>query len=62
LNDGVLPSRLLNISTRMQVLTGDNVLIGGFIITGSAPKKVILRAIGPALVAFGLADALADPV
>ncbi len=53
---------LLNISTRMQVLTGDNVLIGGFIITGNAPKKVILRAIGPSLIAFGLADALADPV
>ena len=53
---------LLNISTRMQVLTDDKVLIGGFIITGNAPKKVILRAIGPSLTAFGLADALADPV
>ena len=40
----------LNISTRMQVLTGENALIGGFIITGqSQPKKVILRAIGPSL-------------
>lgn len=38
-----------NISTRLNVLTGDNVLIGGFIITGSAPKRVILRAIGPSL-------------
>ncbi len=41
--------KLLNISTREQVGTGDNVLIGGFIITGSAPKKVILRGIGPSL-------------
>lgn len=41
--------------------TGDNVLIGGFIITGNAPKKVLLRAIGPSLSGFGLADVLADP-
>jgi len=38
-----------NISTRLQVQTGDNVLIGGFIVTGTQPKKVILRAIGPSL-------------
>ncbi len=41
--------RLRNVSTRMRVETGDNVLIGGFIITGTAPKKVIIRAIGPSL-------------
>ena len=41
--------KLLNISTREQVGTGDNVLIGGFIITGSVSKKVILRGIGPSL-------------
>lgn len=41
--------RLFNISTREQVGTGDNALIGGFIITGTAPKKVILRGIGPSL-------------
>ena len=55
-------SQLLNISTRMQVQTGDNVLIGGFIITGNAAKKVILRAIGPSLTAQGVDGALADPV
>ena len=38
---------LVNLATRLRVQTGDNVLIGGFILTGSAPKKVILRAIGP---------------
>jgi hypothetical protein len=48
----------LNISTRLNVLTGDNVLIGGFIITGNAPKKVIIRAIGSSLPVDG---ALADP-
>ena len=43
------PSQLLNISTRADVLTGDNVAIGGFIITGTKDKKVIVRAIGPSL-------------
>ena len=54
----VLPSQSLNISTRAQVLTGDNVLIGGFIITGYAPKEVVVRAIGPSLPVPG---ALPDP-
>jgi uncharacterized delta-60 repeat protein len=51
-------STLGNISTRLRVETGDNVLIGGFIITGSQAKKVMVRAIGPSL---PLADVLADP-
>ena len=46
----------------MRVQTGDNVGIGGFIITGSTPKHVLLRAIGPSLTGFGVPDALADPV
>ena len=45
----------------MSVGTGDNVLIGGFIITGSGDKNVIVRAIGPSLTKVGLAGALADP-
>jgi uncharacterized delta-60 repeat protein len=53
--------QLANISTRLRVKTGENVLIGGFIITGSAPKKVMLRAIGPSLTASGVTEALADP-
>jgi hypothetical protein len=63
-----LPSRpgaqpqLFNISTRLHVDTGDSVGIGGFIITGPAPKKVILRAIGPSLQGSGLSDVLADPI
>ena len=55
------PSQALNISTRARVETGDNVLIGGFVITGSGGKKVIVRAIGPSL--SGLVPGpLADPV
>jgi len=50
--------QLLNISTRMEVLQGDEVLIGGFIVTGSDPKKVIVRGIGPSLPVNG---SLADP-
>ena len=52
---------LLNISTRMRVQTGNNVLIGGFIITGNTPKEVALRGIGPSLIAFGISDVLANP-
>jgi hypothetical protein len=46
----------------MRVQTGDNVGIGGFIITGSVPKHVLLRAIGPSLTQSGVPGALADPV
>jgi hypothetical protein len=46
----------------MRVQTGDNVGIGGFIIMGTAPKHVLLRAIGPSLTQSGVPDALADPV
>ena len=55
------PARLANISTRMQVLTGNDVMIGGFIIGGSTAKSVVIRARGPSLVPFGVANALADP-
>jgi N-acetylneuraminic acid mutarotase len=55
-------ARLANISTRAFVQTGDNVMIGGLIVTGSGLKKVILRAIGPSLSNFGIANALQDPV
>ena len=52
------PSVLGNISTRLRVETGDNALIGGFIVTGTQSKKVILRAIGPSL---SFADRLENP-
>jgi minor extracellular serine protease Vpr len=53
------PSSLANISTRLRVEAGDNVLIGGFIVAGTQPKKVIVRAIGPSL---PVSDALTDPI
>lgn len=55
-------AQLLNISTRLLTQTGDNVGIGGFIITGTAPKHVLVRAIGPSLRQFGISNALANPV
>ena len=51
-------SQLLNVSTRKPVGIGDNVLISGFIVTGTEDKKVILRGLGPSL---PVAGALADP-
>src|SRR5207247_644464 len=47
-------SQAVNLSTRLHVLTGDQVGIGGIIITGSGPKHVIVRAIGPSLTRFGI--------
>jgi hypothetical protein len=57
------PAQLLNISTRAQVLTGDNRLIGGFIITGQQNKRVLLLAKGPSLEVDGtpVAGRLSDP-
>jgi uncharacterized delta-60 repeat protein len=55
-------AQAINLSTRMLVQTGDNVGIGGFIITGSVPKHLVLRAIGPSLSQVGVPNALADPV
>jgi Protein of unknown function (DUF1416) len=52
---------LANLAARGLVQTGNNVLIGGFIVTGNAPKKVLLRAIGPSLTSSGVSGALADP-
>ncbi len=55
-------SHLANISTRMKIGVAENVLIGGFIINGTQPKKLILRAIGPSLGGLGVANAISDPV
>lgn len=53
--------QLANISTRMKVGLDDEVLIGGFIISGSEPKRLILRAVGPSLKAAGIDGAMDDP-
>jgi hypothetical protein len=49
-------------STRLRVLTGDNVGIGGFIISGTTPKRVLIRGIGPSLTQFGIPTPLPDPI
>jgi hypothetical protein len=59
--DTTVDSTLTNVSTRGFVQTGDNVLIGGFIIGSGETDTVILRAIGPSLADLGVADPLQDP-
>jgi hypothetical protein len=54
-------STLGNISSRALVQTGDDVMIGGFIVQGTEPKRVIIRAIGPELTQYGVPDVLANP-
>lgn len=54
--------QIVNISTRGFVDTGEGQLVAGFVIAGNAPKRVLIRGIGPALTAFGVTGAVADPV
>src|SRR4051812_27942206 len=54
-------SRLTNISTRAFVETDDNVVIAGFIVQGSGAKRVIIRALGPELLQYGVMEALRNP-
>ncbi len=62
LTDQIAPlAKATNISTRGMVGTGEDVLIAGFVISGSQPKKVIVRALGPTLSTLGVSGALADP-
>ncbi|MSU24891.1 MAG: hypothetical protein EXS32_13845 [Opitutus sp.] len=56
------PGTLINVATRAAVGTGEQLLIAGFVLTGTAPKKMLLRAAGPALTPLGVAGALAAPV
>jgi hypothetical protein len=55
-------SQVIQLSTRMPVGVGDRVGIGGFIVTGTSPKSVIVRGVGPTLAQSGIPGALADPV
>lgn len=54
--------RTVNLSSRAMVKTGDGVLIGGFVVSGPAYQRILVRAVGPTLQAFGLSAALLDPV
>lgn len=53
--------RLVNVSARSQVGTGDNILIAGFVVDGAVAKTLLIRAVGPTLAAFGVGGALTDP-
>jgi hypothetical protein len=53
--------RLVNVSARTQVGTGDGILIAGFVIGGTTPCTVLVRGIGPTLTGYGVAGALANP-
>jgi hypothetical protein len=59
--NGAANAQLANISTRGFVRTGENVMIGGFILGGNNTTRVVVRGIGPSLAQFGLNPALADP-
>ena len=53
--------RLLNLAVRGTAGTGANALIAGFVIGGTEPKSVLVRAVGPGLAAFGVTGVLANP-
>src|SRR5437763_2056606 len=54
-------TELINISTRLLIMTGDNIAIGGFVITGSDSKKLLIRGLGPSLTQFNVPNALQNP-
>ena len=59
---GGLSPRMINVSARNRVGTGDDVLIAGFNISGTRSKTLLIRGVGPGLTALGVSGALADPV
>jgi hypothetical protein len=59
--DLALGARLLGVSARMNVTTGDGALIAGLVIAGNAPKTVLIRGVGPTLATFGVTGVLVDP-
>jgi hypothetical protein len=60
-NPAVEYQRLINIPTRGEVTAGEVVLIGGFVVTGNSPQRLLIRGVGPGLAAFGVGGVLADP-
>jgi phospholipase/lecithinase/hemolysin len=55
------PARAVNLASRVSVGDGEKVAVGGFIVTGTDPKRVVLRGIGPSLQSRGIAGALPNP-
>lgn len=60
-NPGTESQKVVNISTRGQIGTGESIMIAGFVITGNVPKKVLIRGVGPTLGNYGVGGTLADP-
>jgi hypothetical protein len=58
---GTPVARFTALSARNQVGTGDNIIIAGFVVTGNAPKTLLIRGIGPTLANYGVSGVLADP-
>lgn len=58
----VSDARMINLSARAEVQTGSNILIAGFVVSGTGQKSMLVRGIGPALAQFGVAGALVAPV
>ncbi|HTZ19755.1 MAG TPA: Ig-like domain-containing protein [Opitutaceae bacterium] len=61
-SDPFSSQKVTSVSTRGLVGAGDQVLIAGLNVTGSIPKKVLVRAVGPTLTSFNVSNVLADPV
>jgi hypothetical protein len=61
-NAKAAPSPLLNFATRGNIGTGDNILIGGFVIRGNSPVRVLIRGTGPSLASFGVASPVSDTI
>ena len=59
---GAENQRLVNISSRGDVRTGEGILISGFVVTGNYPKKVLIRGVGPTLASQGVSGVLANPM
>jgi nitrogen fixation protein len=58
---GTPAARFTALSARNQVGTGENIIIAGFVVTGNAPKTLLIRGIGPTLANYGVSGVLADP-
>ena len=59
---GSSAKKLLNVSTRADTGLGENVMVGGFIVSGDSGKRVVLRALGPSLSQVGVSGTLSDPM
>jgi hypothetical protein len=59
--DPAVHSKIVNLSVRTMAVPGAQALVGGFSVTGAGTKRVLIRALGPQLAAFGVTNVLADP-